>query len=523
MPVLIVGAGPTGLTAALLLARFGVACMLVDRQAEAHPMPRAVHVDDEVVRILQRLGLAADFAAISRPAAGLRLVDARLRPFAEFRRDREPGRHGHPEANLFDQPDLERLLLDRVRDHPDVVLRRGMEVTAVAQLADGMARVRLRGLDGAVEHVLARFVLGCDGAASTVRDAIGSRLRDLRFTERWLVLDARCRPPVPNWGGVDQICDPRRPATFMALPGDRYRWEFRMHPAEDAADLTDPARIAELVAPWHVGELEVLRAAAYTFRARVADRWRAGPVLLLGDAAHQTPPFIGQGLGAGLRDAHGLAWKLAAVLAERAPGAPDGGPDGSPDEDAVLDSHQAERGPDVEAVIRGAVRVGRAMTGGQDVAAALRRPAVKLLLQVPGVRAAAMRDLTTRYPAGALVDRPRHRRDLTGTLCPQPVVVGADGRRVRLDDALGDGYALLTTGSVPQALRVRAHRLGARTLRISGTDPAAPPADVRAASDAGRVCDVDGVLQAWLRGGRAGAVLLRPDRIVRATAPMCPS
>ncbi|WP_433284315.1 bifunctional 3-(3-hydroxy-phenyl)propionate/3-hydroxycinnamic acid hydroxylase [Pseudonocardia sp. CA-142604] len=498
-PVLIVGAGPTGLTAALLLARHGVACTVLERRAGIHPLPRAVHLDDEGARILQRAGIGDAFAGISIPAAGLRLLDAQLRPFAEFHHDRPVGVHGHPESNLFHQPDLERLLREELARQPLAQLRECAEVTDVSRPDGRPDSVLVHLTDartGAREQLSAAAVLGCDGAGSTVRDAIGARLRDLRFTERWFVLDVRSERPLPTWGGVDQICDPRRAATFLPLPGDRYRWEFRMRPGETAEEMMRPVRIATLTKRWgtRVGDLDVLRAGEYTFRARIADRWRRGRVLLLGDAAHLTPPFIGQGLGAGLRDAHNLAWKLAAVL--------DGG-----DEDTLLDSYQAERGPHAEAVIHGAVLVGHAMTGGQDLVAALRRPAAGLLLRIPGVRTAAQRGIATRYGPGPLVERRRHRRDLSGTPCPQPTVQ-VDGRPVRLDEVLGDGYALLATGSAPRSVLARARRLGARTLHL-GPGP-----------HAGDMTIEDGEeLLDWLEHGRASAALLRPDRIVLETTP----
>ncbi|HYH33097.1 MAG TPA: bifunctional 3-(3-hydroxy-phenyl)propionate/3-hydroxycinnamic acid hydroxylase [Pseudonocardia sp.] len=497
-PALVVGAGPTGLTAALLLAGLGVPCTVIDRRRGPLALPRAVHLDGEAVRILQRLGLAAEFAAISEPAAGLRLLDARLRPFAVFPRARTAGEHGHAEANLFDQPELERLLWAAADRHPLVTVRGGHELVTVSQQpGSGTAVAQVREIaTGAVRRWRARAVLGCDGAGSTVAAAIGAPFRDLRFTERWFVLDVRCSRPIPTWGGVDQICDPRRASTFLPLPGGRYRWEFRMLPGETAEALARPARIAELTAPWRSGlpaaELEVLRAAAYTFRARIVDRWRAGRVLLLGDAAHLSPPFIGQGLGAGLRDAHNLAWKLAAVLNDRP---------SAESETALLESYQLERAAHVEAVVRGAVRVGRAMTGGQDVAAALRRPLAGLLLRLPAVRERAQRGVAPRYPAGPLVDRRRHRRDPVGTICPQPPV-RVDGHHVPLDDVLGDGYAVLADGSLPPALRARADELGARIVRLDDA-----------------ITDEGGVLHAWLRRGRVGAVLLRPDRVVAASVP----
>jgi 3-(3-hydroxy-phenyl)propionate hydroxylase len=478
---------------ALLLARLGVASCVVERCADVHPLPRAVHLDDEAVRVLQAAGVARAFASISRPGAGLRLVDGRLRPFAEFRRGRH-GRYGHPEANLFDQPDLDRLLRAALARQPLVELRTGTELTDVTEQAgstergpsdDAPVRVVLRG-PGGVEQMRARAVLGCDGAASTVRAALGLGLRDLGFTERWFVLDVRSRRAVHNWGGIDQVCNPDRPATFVSLPGDRYRWEFRMRDGEAVAELARPERVAALTAAWGVGpgELEVLRAAEYTFRAHIAERWRVGRVLLLGDAAHLTPPFIGQGLGAGLHDAHNLAWKLATVLA------------GSPER--LLDTYQQERVAHAEAAIRGAVRVGRAMTGGQDVAAALRRPLAGLLLRVPAVRRRAERGIETCFPPGPLVDRRRHRHDLAGTPCPQPRL-RPDGRL--LDDVLGDGWCLLAAGSVDPRLAALAKQTGARTIEL-GAD----------------VAD-DGQLAAWLARGRASAALLRPDRIVMATSP----
>lgn len=498
-PVVIVGAGPTGLTAATLLARHGVACTVLDRHARPYPGPRAVHLDDECVRVLQRLGVHEAFAAMSRPATGLRLLDARLRPFAEFRRDHAAGWHGHPEANLFDQPELEALLRANLARHAGVTLRGGVEVTDVTG-----SGVRLRDVaTGAGEDLPASAVLGCDGAGSVVRDAIGARLRDLRFTQRWFVVDVLCSVPVAHWGGVDQVCDPRRAATFMHLTGDRYRWEFRLRPGEDADDLARPERLAALLAPWLDGvpaaAWTVPRAAEYVFRARTADRWRHGRVLLLGDAAHLMPPFIGQGLGAGLRDAHNLAWKLAAVLrAEVA------------DPEDLLDSYQAERAPQVDAVIRTAIRVGRAMTGGRDLAAAIRGPAVRTLLRLPGAQARALAGIATRYPAGPWVDRRSRRHGLPGTVCPQPLV-RVDGRTRLLDDVLGTGFALLSAEPPAPDLLHRARALGARTVHLASAPGRAPASDVVAADD--------GTLLRWLRRGRASAVLLRPDRVVLAASP----
>ncbi|MCP2167182.1 bifunctional 3-(3-hydroxy-phenyl)propionate/3-hydroxycinnamic acid hydroxylase MhpA [Goodfellowiella coeruleoviolacea] len=509
VPVLVVGAGPTGLTAATLLARRGIRCLLVERHTDVYPMPRAVHLDDEVLRILQQLGVAEEFTALSRPTRGLRLVDRRLRTIAEFRRDRV-GAHGWPEANLFDQPDLERLLRANLRRHGGVELRGGTAVERVEPVSGGPAPVRvlLRRADSAGDPataggvstvVWAHAVLGCDGANSLTRTAVGTALRDLGFTEHWLVVDVRCGRDWSGWDGIHQVCDSRRPTTFLRLGPYRYRWEFRLGTGVDPAEVS----VRRLLAPWTRGipedDLRVLRRADYPVRARVAERWRRGRVFLLGDAAHLTPPFVGQGLGAGLRDAANLAWKLAAVLRNGA-------------DEALLDTYQAEREPHVTRAIRTAVLVGRAMTGGQDRAAALRRLLLTRALRVPGLAAVAARRTACRLPAGVLV-RPRRRSgaDLAGTLCPQPWVRTGHGQR-RLDDLLGTAFAVLSAGPLDATATRLARRLGARVVLVR-------PDRTRPSTVDGAAVVTSDVLVDWLRRGRAGWVLLRPDRVVLTSAP----
>ncbi|MDX1886287.1 bifunctional 3-(3-hydroxy-phenyl)propionate/3-hydroxycinnamic acid hydroxylase [Mycolicibacterium sp. 120270] len=482
IPVVIVGAGPTGITAATLLAQYGVETVVLDRWADVYPQPRAVHLDDEICRIVARLGIADEFAAISRPTHGLRLLDNTMAVLAEFRRDTAGSVNGFPQANMFDQPEFEVLLRNNLKRCSRATLRAGAEVTGITQNGDGSVRVMFTDrVDGQRHAVDADYVLGCDGANSVVRTEIGSHMQDLNFEQRWLVVDIATDVELDQWEGVHQVCDPARAATYMRIGDARYRWEFRLLPGESADGYASVAALRPLIAPWTAnadgGQLTLIRVAEYTFRAQLADRWRRGRVFLLGDAAHLTPPFIGQGMGAGLRDAMNLSWKLAGVLNGDLP-------------ESVLDSYEQERKPHTRALIRLALTVGRAMTSGGDFGNLVRRAVVPRMHHVPGLRDKVVDSRTPPLRRSAMVLRSRSPRRLTGSLCPNPVL--PDGRR--LDEAVGGGFALISAAPVTASQRAELERRGAAILVAQpGTD-----------------------LADWLRGGRAAAAIVRPDRTVMA-------
>lgn len=478
--MVIIGAGPTGLTAATLLAQYGIESLVLDRWETIYPQPRAVHLDDEICRILGRLGLFAEFSEISWRCNGLRLVDRDMHVLAEFQRDAAHGRHGYPEANMFDQPELEALLRAGLERHPAATMRGGAEVTSLAPEFNGV-RVAFTDSTGRPDSVRARYVLGCDGANSLTRTSIGAVLRDLGFTQRWLVVDIRTDAELGAWEGVHQVSDPARAATYMRVGANRHRWEFQLADGETADDYREPAALLPLIKPWTgetpADQFEIVRVADYTFRAQVADRWRDRRVFLLGDAAHLTPPFIGQGMGAGMRDAMNLAWKLAGVL------------DGTLAE-TVLASYETERRPHATAMIRLAKLMGAAMTEGGELGNLLRRVAAPRLHLVPGLRKRVLATETPALHRSPLVVRPRLGRSLAGRQCPHAPV---DGGR-RLDDVTAGRFAVISAAEPSPAQRADIEQRGAVLVVARPGSP----------------------LHHWLRRGSAHAAVVRPDATVHS-------
>lgn len=481
VPVVVIGAGPTGVTVATLLAQYGIASVVLDRWSGVYPQPRAVHLDDEVYRILDRLGVAGEFAAISRPAKGLQLRDRHLNVLAELRRG-PTGPHGHPQANMFDQPELEELLRANLKHYPITHIRGNTEVTAITEQPGGLILVSFVDRTDAGRHSLtARYVLGCDGANSLTRNHIGATMTELRFEQRWLVVDVATAADLHQWEGVHQICDSTRAATYMRIGRTRYRWEFQLLAGETAEDYRTLPALRTLIDPWTAGvpddDLSIGRVAEYTFRAQIADRWRRGNVFLLGDAAHLTPPFIGQGMGAGLRDAMNLAWKLAGVCHHDLP-------------ETVLDTYEQERKPHARNMIGMALAIGRAMTSGARAGDLLRRLLVPRLHLVPGLRSRVVDSRTPALHRCALVRRGPLPGQLAGTLCPSAEMPG--GRR--LDESLGAGFTLLTVEQPTELQnRIAAQRGAAIVRAVPGSD-----------------------LATWLRRGHVRGAILRPDHTVYA-------
>ncbi|MDO3297755.1 bifunctional 3-(3-hydroxy-phenyl)propionate/3-hydroxycinnamic acid hydroxylase [Mycobacteroides abscessus subsp. massiliense] len=487
-PVVIVGAGPTGTTTATLLAQYGINSLLLDRWQAVYPQPRAVHLDNEIYRVLGQVGVADDFSGFHGQPKACGCSIRACAPLAEFARDTASGIHGLPQANMFDQPELEALLRANLATYPNATLRGGADVTAVVPV--GGDRVQVRYTDRATNEqhtVEASYVLGCDGANSVVRSAIGARMRSMRFAQRWLVVDVATDADLHLWDGVQHVCDPRRAATFMRIARNRYRWEFQLHPAETVAHYHSLEQLRPLLSAWlgdiPATQLELIRVAEYTFRAQIADRWRRGRMLILGDAAHLTPPFIGQGMGAGIRDAANLSWKLAAVLHGDLPA-------------HALDTYQQERKGHAWKMIGLALVVGWTMTGGGKAGNILRRWLIPRLERISLLRRHIQEGKTPPLRHSTFVVKSTFKtlpnllrmRRLPGTLMPNLALPSGD----RIDTVLGNKFGLIT--DLPLSLGQQS-RLKTRDV-------------------VGVVVSAGSEFARWLHRGGTRAALIRPDRTV---------
>lgn len=481
--VAVIGLGPVGTTAALLLDRLGLSVAALDRSAEIFDKPRAIGLDHESLRLFQGLGLAEALAPMIGPyrPSEYRAADgALLRRLLPLR---PPDLLGWPANAMFIQPELDALLRARLAARPGVDLRLGRAVLDLDQRQPD--RVRLVLEDGT--DLEARYVLCCDGAGSALRRRLGGGHEDLDFDEPWVVVDTLLEDPsVPLPETNVQYCDPARPTTFIHGPRNLRRWEFMLLPGEDREAMARPEAVWRLLSPWmRPGQARLWRIAAYRFHALVARPWRFGRAFLAGDAAHQTPPFMGQGLNQGLRDAGNLCWKLAMVLRGEAG-------------EALLDTYEAERRPNVRDVIAVTRDLGRIVCERDPARAAARDAALKA--EVAAGRGDVVRqDLLPPLRGGFTHPGPG-----AGAPCPQPFVLGAEGAQ-RLDDALGgDGFRLILRADavLPASAEALADRLRARILRL-GTPP---------------LVERDGVLAGWMARHGAAAVLERPDHVVFGTA-----
>jgi 3-(3-hydroxy-phenyl)propionate hydroxylase len=534
--VIVVGLGPTGLTLAHLLGRRGLSTLVLEREPEFYGNARAVYTDDESMRVFQTAGVADEVHTDMNRDSAVQWVRSDGDVLIQFLPTRQP--LGWPMVNFLYQPSLENKLEALLDRYPDVKVLRAREVVDFAQDADGVSVVHAASTGASYgesasvvdkttqETARAHYIVAADGGRSMIRTQLGIEMTGQSFAERWLVVDLEAKEGVDAFGHkpyFDFICDPERPTVSCPQPGRRHRFEFALTDEDDKDHFEADATVRRLLAR-HVDpdDVVVLRRLVYTFNALVADRWRDGRVLLAGDAAHMTPQFVGQGMNAGVRDADNLSWKLEAILKQGA-------------DPAILDTYQSERAPHAKAMIdfsifnKGLVSVKNPVKArARDAAmwAAVRTPVLGGWVANMGMKP------KPKYRKGEYLGLPRGLRGVEGALAPQPTVRTYDGQAVRLDDALGIGWAVIGIGVDPRRVLGKDtetwERIGARfaTLYAAGTRPQGKVGDRLRSEGVVDLEDSTSALSGWLRraGAKPGSVVaLRPDKFVFGVSGEDPS
>nr|AXL06606.1 3-(3-hydroxyphenyl)propionate hydroxylase [uncultured bacterium]AXL06751.1 3-(3-hydroxyphenyl)propionate hydroxylase [uncultured bacterium] len=488
--VVVVGNGPVGATLSVLLAQRGWRVLVLERRARPYRLPRATSFDGETARLLAATGIGADLGRITVPANGYQWQTAAGEALLDIEFT-TTGPYGWPDANTMHQPALEELLAARAAALPGVTVLRGHEVV---RIVDGDERVRVTATtdDDVTREFSARWVVGCDGANSFVRDHLDVSVTDLGFSYEWLLCDVELHEPREFVPSNVQVCDPARPTTLVGSGPGRRRWEFMRLPGESTAELNRDETAWRLLAPFGVtpDTATLLRSTTYIFQARWADRWRIGHVLLAGDAAHLMPPFAGQGMCAGIRDVVNLGWKLDLTLRDLAT-------------ESIMDSYTEERRTQARESILASVQLGRVICV-TDPAAAAERDATVLANRrgKPPTRPEPAKPLTT----GLL----RAHDPAAGAVVPQGRV-DRHGRTGLFDDVVGRGFVLLTTDDPHTTLDE--DRLAFLTELDTRVVRLLPPG-----STEDGVVDIDDVYRPYLARFGATSLLVRPDYHVYGAA-----
>ena len=482
-PIAIVGGGPTGLTLANLLGVYGIQCLLLERNAATVHEPRAVSIDDESLRTMQAAGLAGEVLSQTVAGYGSHYYSAAGRCFAKVQPTEEP--FGFPRRNAFRQPVLERQLRGALARFPHVTAQFEHELLSFTQDAGGVA-LRVRNAGG--EHdVTCDYLVACDGASSPVRKALGIGMSGSTFHERWLIVDLENSPSASLHTKV--YSNPKRPCIALPGPDNTRRYEFMLHDDETDDEMLAPDMIAHLMQTHEAApQSRIVRTTVYTFHARLAEQWSKGRVFLAGDAAHLTPPFAGQGMNSGLRDANNLAWKLAAVARGQL------GP-------KLLASYEPERRDHAWAMIEFALNIGRVLAPPNALAAWAIENMFRVLSLVPKARdyVAQMKfKPPPRFSQGFLLpDGASARHTLVGRLFPQPRIGD-----VLLDDLLGPDFALVVRS--PRACEVMTKLQAEPWSKLQARSVELPP----------------GIAGPRLAYFNDHVFLLRPDRYVAACIPV---
>lgn len=484
--VAIVGFGPTGAIAAGLLGKRGIRTFVCDKLHDVYDKPRAIALDHEISRVFQHMGVGKSIKPFLEPFTDSVYYGVDGQVIKRMSTVAAPYPLAHTPSVVFTQPPVEKILREYANSHASVTVELGLTLIELTQDAEH-ATLTLQHDDGQTTHVQANYVIGCDGASSSVRTHVGIELEDLGFDEPWLVVDVmvneRGLRKLPSTSV--QYCNPERPATFVIGPGNHRRWEISINPGEDPKEVATPEGAWRLLAPWLTKEDGTLwRQASYRFHALVASEWRKGRVFVAGDSAHQQPPFLGQGMCQGVRDAVNLCWRLDAVLNDGAA-------------ETLLDSYGVERKSHVTELTTRIKNIGKIITE-RDVVKARARDA-KLLAECGGVvKPMPRQDVQPALTVGLLgtVAHPAK-----GTIFPQPLLKQANGEEIRMDEVYPAGWKVVLDTSASADFMAASTHHHLKSLPVLQLGSAA-------------FSESEGVLAKWFETHAVKAVIVRPDHYI---------
>ncbi|RKH65498.1 bifunctional 3-(3-hydroxy-phenyl)propionate/3-hydroxycinnamic acid hydroxylase [Corallococcus llansteffanensis] len=500
--VIVVGSGPVGAMAANLLGQYGLRTVVIEKETVPHTQSRAINADDEAQRIFQAAGLTGELGPGFHPCLKMSYVDDEMRVLAEVDFTKVERPNGHFIGSLFNQPRLEASLLRGLERFPHVALWRGHEVESFMQDEDGVSVRVKENATGRTTALRARYLLACDGAKSGIRRRLGLKLEGTTALAHALAISVETTSSAPDF--TYYPCGPKIVGIVTRTAHDEIRFDTVVKPDQDLEYVRSPEYVRGIIAPYiDPDTVKVKSVNLYAYHSRMAEKWRVGRVFLLGDAAHLMPPFLGQGLCSGLRDAMNLTWKLAHVLG----GAADA---------SLLDTYEVERRPHAAEMMRLSDALGSMLASGGPLMARARNAFINLLYRMP-VTGPFIREYKMKpnlfHAEGFLFGgkRGKSKQAAEGAYFPQPRVEhGEEGERP-LDDVIGQRFAVLTRPGAPADVQQAAKALAED---IGGTWLSVAPAARSGVGRAGEVVDLEGKLGAWFAQHAADLVVLRPDRYV---------
>ncbi|MEO1401193.1 MAG: bifunctional 3-(3-hydroxy-phenyl)propionate/3-hydroxycinnamic acid hydroxylase [Cyanobacteria bacterium J06635_1] len=520
--VVIIGCGPVGAVAANLLGLYGIQTVVFERELDVYHLPRAIHFDHDIMRIFQQLGLYQKMSAVVTSTPELQFLDRHRRLLFSVREPASTTHLGFAQHYVFYQPWMESVLREGIARFDSVSVYLGHAVQSIVQESE---RVLVRGQDIDHQHepvqVRARYVLGCDGAASLTRKSSGITLQDFKFDKQWLVVDTflkdTCAPSVKRTlpKACQLLCDERRPTVSVPSVKNHHRWEFMLADHEQPAVFEQPAKVCELLSDWvDPDQLDIRRAVVYQFHSLFAQQWCKGNLFLLGDAAHQMPPFSGQGLCSGIRDAHNLCWKIHRVLK------------GYSSED-LLDTYAQERMPHVQEILQGTMRFGAIAQTQNPMIALARNTIFSLLHRIPAI-SRRLKNLHIPLPGlktGILASTVDPSQSAAGQPFPQVEVSTQTGETILLDELMGHHFVILSfnlrlTARLSTSTQAAWKAQSTRFIHaLSGPDSPSlnltkTGSECLVPVEQWVVIDRHHQLSRWFAQQRGNIVIIRPDRYI---------